>query len=140
MSMKLKFETNWTMGLVYDNFYRLIGQHTWGDLYDYLTSNNLPTRMVSTAKCVANLVYTSRKHGKKEPQSFSHCGSFNHHALQSLNNYRFVFLDFPTDTLGILGLVIYRWKSLENTLLMVMVCHTPQGIQVYSRKMKNKNF
>jgi hypothetical protein len=22
---------------------------------------------------------TSRKHGKKEPQSFSHCGSFDHH-------------------------------------------------------------
>ena len=69
---------------------------------------------------------TSRKHGEKEPQSFSHCGSFDHHALQSLNNCRFVFLDLPTDTLGILGLVIYRWKGLENTFPTVY--HTPQNI------------
>jgi hypothetical protein len=35
---------------------------------------------------------TSRKHGKKEPQSFSHCGSFDHPNLQSLNDCRFSFL------------------------------------------------
>jgi hypothetical protein len=35
---------------------------------------------------------TSRKHGKKEPQSFSHCGSFDHLDLQSLNECKFVFL------------------------------------------------
>ena len=28
--------------------------------------------------CVPLLRYTSRKHGKKEPHSFSHCGSFDH--------------------------------------------------------------
>ena len=28
---------------------------------------------------------------KKEPQSFSHCGSFDHHGLQSLNNYKILF-------------------------------------------------
>ena len=44
---------------------------------------------------------------KKEPQSFFHCSSFDHHAKQSLNNCIFVFLDLPTDTSCILGLVIY---------------------------------
>ena len=29
---------------------------------------------------------------KKEPQSFSHCGSFDHHDLQPLNDCIFVFL------------------------------------------------
>ena len=51
---------------------------------------------------------TSREHGEKEPHSLSHCGSFAHHALSSLNNYIIVFLDLPTGTLSILGLVIYR--------------------------------
>ena len=68
--------------------------------------------------------HTSRKHGKKEPQSFSHCGSFDHHAMQSLNNCRFVFLDLPTNTFGILGVVIHRWKGLQN--IFRMVYHTPQ--------------
>jgi hypothetical protein len=44
---------------------------------------------------------TSRKHGKKEPQSFSHCGSFDHHDLQSVNDWRFVFFGLPTDILRI---------------------------------------
>ena len=30
--------------------------------------------------------FTSRKHGQKEPQSVSHCGSFDHRNLQSLND------------------------------------------------------
>jgi hypothetical protein len=35
---------------------------------------------------------TRRKHGKKEPQSFVHCGgSFDHPDLHSLNDYKFVF-------------------------------------------------
>ena len=34
--------------------------------------------------------YTSRKHGKKEPQSVCHCTSFDHPDLQSLNDCRFV--------------------------------------------------
>ena len=71
-------------------------------------------------------LHTSRKHGEKEPQFFSHCGSFDHHALQSLNNRRFVFLDLATDTLGILGLVIYGWKGLENTFPTLY--YTPQDI------------
>ena len=36
-------------------------------------------------------IYTSRKHGEKELQSFSHCGSFDHHGLQSLNDYKILF-------------------------------------------------
>ena len=76
------------------------------------------------------LTKTQQKHLKnmanKEPQSFSHCGSFDHHALQSLNNYRFVFLDLPTNTLGILGLVIYRWKGIEITFPTVY--YTPRNI------------
>ena len=34
---------------------------------------------------------TSRKHGEKEVQSFSHCGSFDHHDLQSHNDYKNLF-------------------------------------------------
>jgi hypothetical protein len=37
-------------------------------------------------------VFNSRKHGKKELQSFVDSGSFDHHDLQSLNNYRIFFL------------------------------------------------
>jgi hypothetical protein len=35
---------------------------------------------------------TSRKHDKKELQSFSHYGSFDHPDLQTLNKCRIVFL------------------------------------------------
>ncbi len=34
---------------------------------------------------------TSRKHGGKETQSFSHCGSFEHLGMQSLNDYKILF-------------------------------------------------
>jgi hypothetical protein len=34
----------------------------------------------------------SNKYGKKEPQSFSHCGSFDHRNLQSLNDCKSIFL------------------------------------------------
>ena len=41
--------------------------------------------MVSLAMCIGLCeVYTSRKHGKKELQSFFHCGFFDHPDLQSL--------------------------------------------------------
>ena len=36
--------------------------------------------------------HTCRKHGKKEPQAFVHCGSFGHPDLHSLNDYKFVIL------------------------------------------------
>jgi hypothetical protein len=40
---------------------------------------------------------TGRKHGKKEPHSFSYCGSFDHPNLQSLNECRFVFFGLSTE-------------------------------------------
>jgi hypothetical protein len=62
---------------------------------------------------------TSRKHGKKEPQSFVHCGSFDHPDMHLLNDYKFVTFVLPNKVLGIWGLLIYRWKGLENTFPMV---------------------
>ena len=35
---------------------------------------------------------TSRKHSKKEPQSFSHCGSFDHLGMQSLAKRLQIFI------------------------------------------------
>jgi hypothetical protein len=58
---------------------------------------------------------TSRKHCEKELWSFSHCGSFDHLDKQLLNDYKFVFIGLPTKLLGIFGILIYRWKGLENT-------------------------
>jgi hypothetical protein len=48
-------------------------------------------------------VNTSRKHGKKEPQSFVHCGSFDHPDMQSLNDYKFFSFLFYDCNLEILG-------------------------------------
>ena len=70
---------------------------------------------------------------KKKPHLFSHCNYFDHPALQPLNNCRFIFLGLPNDTLNIHGLVAYRQKGFENTLLTVY--HTPQDIEIYSCKM-----
>jgi hypothetical protein len=36
---------------------------------------------------------TSRKHDRKEPQLFSHCGSFDHHDMQSLDDCKFENLE-----------------------------------------------
>ena len=47
--------------------------------------------------------YTSRKHGKKEPQLFVHCGSFDHPDLQSLNDCRFLIFLFYNCNFSILG-------------------------------------
>ena len=99
----------------------------------------MSTNLISTWALKASMIYsivTSRKHGKKEPQLFFYCSSFDHHALQLLNNCIFVFLDLATDTVDILELVIYRWKGLENTFPTVY--HTPQHIYFFDRKMKNK--
>ena len=68
---------------------------------------------------------TSRKHGEKNRNHYFHCGSFDHHALQSLNNCRFVFLGLPDDNLGNLGLVTYRleWSS---KYLSYGISHAPK--------------
>ena len=80
---------------------------------------------------------TSRKHGKKEPQSFVQCGSFDHPDLHSLNDYNFVFFGLPTEVLGIWGLLIYRWKGIENTFPTVH--YMPPKFKNYSRKTQEEN-
>ena len=64
---------------------------------------------------------------RKRLQLFSHCGSFDHHALQLLNNCTFGFLDLSTDTLGILGahpIPLKRsWKYLSNC-----ISHAPKNL------------
>jgi hypothetical protein len=69
---------------------------------------------------------TSRKHGKKEPQSFVHCSLFDHPDLHLLNDYNFVSFGSPTEVLRIWGLLKYRWKGLENTFPTVY--YMPQKI------------
>ena len=58
--------------------------------------------------------YTSRKHGKNEPHSFVHCGSFDHHDLQSLNDYKFFFC-LTTAILKFWGHVTHHWKGILKT-------------------------
>ena len=50
-----------------------------------------------------DIVTTSRKHGKTKPQLFVHCGYFDHHDLQSLNDYIFLFFLFYECNFKILG-------------------------------------
>jgi hypothetical protein len=52
-------------------------------------------------------VNTSTKHGKKEPQSFVHCGSFDHPDMQSLNDYKIFSFLFYDCNLKILGAMQY---------------------------------
>ena len=85
-------------------------------------------------KIVLSNIITGRKHGKKESQLFSHCGSFDHHALQPLNNCMYVFLGLPIVTLIIMGIVIHRWKGLENT--SPTVYHTPHNTEFCNCKRK----
>jgi hypothetical protein len=76
---------------------------------------NIILKLYFEASSLFTITFTSRKHGKKEPHSFVHCGSLDHPDLQSLNDCRFFFFCLPTEFLGIRGLLIYRWKGLENT-------------------------
>jgi hypothetical protein len=64
---------------------------------------------------------TSRKHDKKKPESFVHCGSFDHFDMHSLNDYNF-FVGLPAEVLGIWGLLIFHWKVLKNTFPTVFTC------------------
>jgi hypothetical protein len=64
-----------------------------------------------------NKPITSRKHGKKEPQSFSHCGSFDHPDVQSLTAHLFFW--FYDCNFEITGHVIHRWKGILKTFLVV---------------------
>jgi hypothetical protein len=72
-----------------------------------------PMNIISLLKRIAtliivNIVGTSRKHSIKEPQLFSHRGSFDHPDLQSLNECRLVFLD---------NIIIFGITTSMDTLL-----------------------
>ena len=60
---------------------------------------------------------TSRKHCEKKLQSFSHCDSFDHHDMQSLNNCKFFFFVLRMQFFG--GDVIHCWKGIFNTFQAV---------------------
>jgi hypothetical protein len=49
----------------------------------------------------ANYITSGKHDKKKEPESFSHCSSFDHLDLQSLNDYIFVFFGLPVEILRI---------------------------------------
>ena len=58
--------------------------------------------------------FTSRKHGKKEMQSFSHCNSFDHHDFaisKQLQIFLFWFTNWKFKNLGAFNILLYRsWK------------------------------
>ena len=81
----------------------------------------MSTSILSTA-----LIPLVENYAKKNHNRFPIGVLLNTPALQSLNNCKFVFLGLPTDTLGVLGRVIHRWKGLGNTF--PTVSHTPMDI------------
>jgi hypothetical protein len=78
------------------------------------------------------LDFTSRKHVKKEPQSFSHCGSFDHPDPQVNKRLQICLFGLPTENLRILGLLIYRYIGHEITFSTVY--YMPPEFQNCSRK------
>ena len=67
--------------------------------------------------------------------SFSLCNSFDQLALQSLNNCK-LSLFLPVEIFRIWGLVIYRWKGIENTFPMVY--YTSQNVNIVVTKRERK--
>ena len=65
-----------------------------------------------------------------------HCSYFDQHAMQSLNDFKFS-LNLPVEIFGIWGLVIYRWKCLENTFPMMY--YTPQKFNIITLQSQNEN-
>jgi hypothetical protein len=68
--------------------------------------------------------------------SFSYCSSFDQPAMQSLNDCKFSLV-LLVEIFGIWGLVIYRWKGLENTFPMVYYMSQNNNIVVAKQKRKN---
>jgi hypothetical protein len=83
------------------------------------------------------LSYTSRKHGKKEPQSCSHCGSFLPPCSAITKRMHICFLGLPTEILRILGLLLNRYRGLEN--IFPTVYYMPLESQNCNRKIKKTN-
>ena len=65
---------------------------------------------------------TSRKHGKKEPQSFSHCGSFDHPDVQSLNDHRLLFFILPLQKSNVLWAPKYLKYQLVSQEKQICSC------------------
>ena len=63
------------------------------------------------------------------------CSSFDQPTLQLLYDCNFFWV-LPIEVLGTRGLVINRWKGLENTFPTVY--YTPRIFEHYSRKTKMK--
>jgi hypothetical protein len=74
-----------------------------------------PNTAPKSCSVVTDSQVTNRKHGKKEPQSFVYCGSFDHPNLHSFNDYKLLLYGLLADFLGNWGFLIYHWKGLENT-------------------------
>jgi hypothetical protein len=81
---------------------------------------------------------TSRKHCKKESQTFVHCGSFDHPDLHSLNNYKFfVLFCFNNSKFGnsrAFNILLERSRNyLSNGVL-----HAPRKFKIKVVKQKTK--
>jgi hypothetical protein len=63
--------------------------------------------------------HTSRKQCEKEPRSFSHCGSFDHPDMQSLNDCKFFIFVLRMKLLKFGGHVIHCWKGIFKTFRVV---------------------
>jgi len=81
-------------------------------------------------------LHTSRKHGKKEPQSFSHCGSFDHPDMQSLNDCIFFwFHGYNFEILGTCNTPLERYfQDLSSGILK-----TPKILNFLLVNQENKN-
>ena len=83
-------------------------------------------------------IITSRKHGKKELQSFSHCKSFDQPDLQSLNDYIYVFFGFTTAILkseGACNTPLERYcQDLSSSIL-----NAPKFLKFQLVNQKNKS-
>jgi hypothetical protein len=73
---------------------------------------------------------------KKNRNHFPIPGFFYQLAVQSLNDCKFVFSVLPAKILEIWGLVMYRWKGLENTFPTLY--YMPKKIQFIVAKEKEK--
>jgi hypothetical protein len=67
---------------------------------------------------------------KKNRSRFSHCGSFDHPNLQSLNESGFVFLGLPTEVLRIWGFFYYTARKVLK--LHFQQCMPPQILKLHS--------
>jgi hypothetical protein len=83
-----------------------------------------------------NIHYSSRKHGTREPQSFSHCGSLTTLIYNHWTNANFFswFTSWHFKNLGAFNIPLERsWKYLSNN-----VVHAPRISKLQSYNQKNQ--